>query len=337
MTGAGAPGAPGIIHCLTQDSNIELFVADANENAVGRYLNGRFHQIPGADDKHFVDSVLKLCSENRIDVVLPLVTSELPHFANHQKAFSSINTKVIVSSSETISIANDKAATYIALKRDGVTVPEFAVAKNLLEFTSAAAQLGWPQQRFCFKPTVSNGSRGFRIVANDANEFDLLFSEKPNQTFISYGDAVRILSSAAFPPLLLSEVLPGEEYSVDCLCYRGEVQLVVPRLREKMVNGISVQGRLVKDDEIINYCQRIVAILNLHGNIGIQVKRRSSGEALLLEINPRVQGTIVTALGAGVNLPLLAIKQQLGLAISEQEMNVNWGTRFSRYWTEVFY
>jgi carbamoyl-phosphate synthase large subunit len=57
----------------------------------------------------------------------------------------------------------------------------------------------------------------------------------------------------------------------------------------------------------------------------------------LVEVNPRVQGTIVAALGAGVNLPLLAIKQEMGLDIEPIELNVKWGTRFSRYWTEVFY
>ena len=57
---------------------------------------------------------------------------------------------------------------------------------------------------------------------------------------------------------------------------------------------------------------------------------------MIIEINPRVQGTIVAGLGAGVNLPLLAVKQELNLPISEEELQVKWGTKFSRYWNEVF-
>ncbi|OPZ17341.1 MAG: carbamoyl phosphate synthase-like protein [Bacteroidetes bacterium ADurb.BinA245] len=75
----------------------------------------------------------------------------------------------------------------------------------------------------------------------------------------------------------------------------------------------------------------------MHGNIGIQVKKDTNGNYLILEINPRVQGTIAAALGAGVNLPLLAIKQELGMPISDIEMQVNWNTGFSRHWAEVFY
>ncbi|MBL7722079.1 MAG: ATP-grasp domain-containing protein, partial [Chitinophagaceae bacterium] len=75
----------------------------------------------------------------------------------------------------------------------------------------------------------------------------------------------------------------------------------------------------------------------LHGNIGIQVKANDEGEFLVLEINPRVQGTISASLGAGVNLPLLAVKQELGLPILPEELIIKWGVRFSRYWEEVFY
>ena len=42
MTGAGAPGGPGIIKGLRQDKNIDLLVCDSNPNASGRYLNEKF-------------------------------------------------------------------------------------------------------------------------------------------------------------------------------------------------------------------------------------------------------------------------------------------------------
>src|SRR5439155_4807309 len=111
----------------------------------------------------------------------------------------------------------------------------------------------------------------------------------------------------------------------------------LPRLRKKMINGISVEGEFIKEESIINYCTQIIKQVQLHGNIGIQVKRSETGQFLILEINPRVQGTISAALGAGINLPVLGIKQELGLPITTHELQVKWGTRFSRHWSEVFY
>ena len=108
---------------------------------------------------------------------------------------------------------------------------------------------------------------------------------------------MRILSSKPFPELLVSEYLPGEEYSVDCLARNGEAIIVVPRARKKMINGISVEGEFVEEENIIGYCKQIIHELQLHGNIGIQVKRSVAGKFLILEINPRVQGTISAGLG----------------------------------------
>ena len=52
MTGAGAPGGPGIIKCILENQKrYKLFISDADDNASGKYLiPSRFHKIPLAND-----------------------------------------------------------------------------------------------------------------------------------------------------------------------------------------------------------------------------------------------------------------------------------------------
>jgi len=342
MTGAGAPGAAGILKCLQLNPGIKVIAADANPNAVGRWLNGDlrgtgFEKIPFAREKNFVEQLLSICERRNIHVLLPLVTKELLPLAQHKKEFEEHETKVLVSNVDSLEIANNKSRLYQFLEWRGIEVPKYKVVENIDHFKLAVEELNTGAKRVCFKPSVSNGSRGFRVIASDMDEHDLLFNEKPNSTYISYDDALRILSLKSFPELLVTEYLPGEEYSVDCLANHGEIKLIAPRLRTKMINGISVEGEFVNDKNIITYCSEIIKELQLHGNIGIQVKGSSGGKFLIVEINPRVQGTIVAGLGAGINLPLLAIKQELNLPTREEELQVKWGTKFSRYWNEVFY
>ena len=337
MTGAGAPGAAGIIKCLGQEDRIKLSVADADEKALGRYMVSSFFQIPKATDETFADELLRLSQKEGITIILPLVTKELIPLSYQKNRFVQAGTGMLVSSFEAIQIANDKAACYRFLQERKIPVPNFFMVKTTEEFIHAAFELGHPQRSFCFKPCIGNGSRGFRIVSDSINEAAQLFHHKPYNTYITYTHALKILSSQPFPPLVVTEYLPGEEYSVDCLAKNGQAVMVEPRLREKMINGISVQGQFVEENDIIQYCIQIIEAIGLHGNIGIQVKRSTEGIPFLLEINPRVQGTIVAALGAGVNLPLLAVKQEFNLPILPEEKRVKWGTGFSRYWTEVFY
>ncbi|HEV8284960.1 MAG TPA: ATP-grasp domain-containing protein [Chitinophagaceae bacterium] len=337
MTGAGAPGAAGILKCLQFNPNFEIIMADANSNAVGRWLHAEFETIPFAHEKNFIQQLLSICQKRNIHVLLPLVTKELIPLAHHKKEFEELGTKVLVSNVDGLEIANNKGRLYQFLEWRGIKVPEYKVVETVDQFKIAVEELGFPAKRVCFKPSVSNGSRGFRIVANDIDEHDLLFNEKPSSTYISLNDAIRILSLKPFPELLVTEYLPAEEYSVDCIANHGETIMAVPRLRSKMLGGISIEGIFVKEETLMNYCSQIIKELQLHGNIGIQVKKSKEGKFLIIEINPRVQGTIVASLGAGVNLPTLAIKQELDLLINNEELQVKWGTKFSRYWNEVYH
>lgn len=337
MTGGGAPGAPGILHCLRQEKSFQITVADANAKATGRWLHPDFVQIPFAHEENFIESVLAVCRQKNIQIILPLVTKELLPFSQHKKDFEPEGIKIIVSPASEIELANNKYRLYEFLQKNGIAIPAFRTVKSIGEFNKAVTELNYPENEICFKPAVSNGSRGFRILSEKINELDLLLNHKPQSVYLTLENALRILSSGEFPELLVSEYLRGEEYSVDCLVNNGETILCVPRSRKKIINGISVEGEFIKDENIISYCNHISKLLNLHGNIGYQLKKSEKGVPLILEINPRVQGTTSAALGAGVNLPVLAIKQELGLAITETELQVKWGTRFSRYWNEVFY
>ncbi|HEY0067726.1 MAG TPA: ATP-grasp domain-containing protein [Flavisolibacter sp.] len=337
MTGAGAPGAAGIIRCLLLDPLVKLTIADARPDAVGQYIYPDFELLPPAERGDFIPEITRICREKLIGLVMPLVTRELLPLAQNRELLESAGTRVMVSPAEAIALANNKTACCEFLQSKGIPVPKFFRVRTTEEFIHAAFELGHPQRSFTFKPSASNGSRGFRIVSDSIDESEQLFGQKPYNTYITYAHTLKILSSKPFPELLVSEYLPGDEYSVDCLADHGVMKLALPRLRSRMVNGISVQGMFVKDEAIIEYCGDIIRALGLHGNIGIQVKRTEKGEALLLEVNPRVQGTIVAGLGAGVNLPLLAVKQELGIQIQPSEMEPAWGTQFARHWTEVFY
>ncbi len=337
MTGAGAPGGPGIIKAIQQSADIKLVVADADEYAAGRFLNDTFELLPKANDENFISEIKRICSKHNIDIIFPLVTKELFLFAKHKKEFLEAGIKIIVSDDESLQLANDKSKLYRHLQKNNIAVPEFFVVNTVEEFKEAAKNLSYPDKEFCFKPSVSNGSRGFRIVSDKINEYDLLFNHKPNSTYIGYDRALKILSSQAFPELLVTEYLPGEEYTIDSIVKNGEAQLILPRRRIQMREGISIKGEFVYNEEIINYCMAIINSMNLHGPIGIQVKKGEDGKFKILEINPRIQGTSMASLGLGINLPLIGVMQELDLETELIPKEIKWGIGFARYYDEVFF
>ncbi len=338
VTGAGAPGAPGIIKNLrlVEERKIKIIGVDMEPNSVGFSMVDKTHLIPSALDKEFIPSILKICKKEKVEVVMPLVTKELMPFAENIKKFEEIGVKISISHPQKLQIANNKYLLMSHCSNNNIPVPEFIKVNSYIEFKEAVLKLGYPKNKVCFKPPISNGSRGFRILTQGIDRLDLLINHKPINTITTLEDITPVLKNAkVFPELIVMEYLPGKEYSVDILADNGKAIIVIPRLREKLKMGVSFVGITVKNDTIIEASKKIVATLNLNGNIGLQFKEDENKVPKLIESNPRLQGTIVLCAAAGVNLVYLAVK----LALREKIISpkVKWDVKMIRYWNEVYY
>jgi len=338
ITGAGAPGAPGIIKSLrlNGERDIKIIGVDASiDTSVGVGMVDAMYQIPQAKDKNFVSEILNICKKEKVDVIIPLVTMELFIFSKSKKIFEDNNIKIQVSEFEQLNIANDKYNLMKFCKKNNVPYPEFYIVQSIEEFKEKSKLLGYPDKKICFKPPVSNGLRGFRIINDSADKMDSLMNEKPNNVYIGYDEFLQIAKDAdSFPNLLLMEFLPGDEYSVDVMVDNGKCHAVIPRSRDKIKMGISFVGTTVKNKEIIEYSKKLVESLKLNGNIGLQFKRDFNGVPKIIESNPRVQGTIVLCTASGYNMVYNSVKAALGECLIDYQ--INWNTKMIRYWDELY-
>lgn len=340
LTGLGSPGAPGVIKSLrnAEDYHFKVIGMDIDPNVPAQAMADKFIVGPKATDPDFAEKCLNLCKTEKVDVVLPLVSMELPGFAKNQDRFKKSGIRVSVSELQPLLQAMNKGKLIQGLRNKGIPVPLSITVRSADELRRAFYDLGYPHHPVCMKPTISDGSRGFRILDPRKNRLDLLFFEKPNSAYISLRELLDLMKNVSeIPETIVMEYLPNEEYSVDILAEHGETIIAIPRLREKIADGISVRSVVVKEDDVIEYTSRIVKELGLHGNIGVQVRRDKNRQPKIIEINPRIQGTIVHCTAAGVNLPLLAVKLASNIPIEQKELSVQWGTRMSRYWDEVYF
>ena len=337
ITGGGAPGAPGIIKAIQAvDPGVKIISCDMLDHTIGKILADDYFTVPRGDDPSYVETLLKICIEKNIKTILPITTKELIPLSKSKKLFLEKGITVLVSNELNLNIANNKGKLYQHLKDNGIATPNFMVVKTYDEFYEAEKDLNLSP--YIIKPCVGNGSRGFRIVDSSAEEHDLLFNHKPTSTYISVEKLHTILKSKAFPELIVSEYLPGAEYTVDCLILDGVIKFIIPRRRDKMNNGISVAGVVEHNEEIIAYTKSILECLELDGPIGIQLKYSSDNKPLILEINPRIQGTTVACSGAGVNIPYLIFnKSELADMAHYNDYPILWGTRFIRHYEELYF
>jgi len=337
ITGAGAPGAPGIIKSLrlVKERKIKIIGVDMRKDAVGSVLADEFRVIPPANSEKYLPFLLKVAKKFRVDVILPLNTAELLTLAKNKSIFKKEGIKIPISPPKSIEIANNKYLLMENLKNT-IPLPEFYYVRSSKAFKKAVDSLGYPKNPVCFKPTVSHGMRGLRILDPKIDRFNIIFTQKPTGIYTTFEEIFPILEkSPSFPELLVMEFLPGTEYSIDALADKGKPLIIIPRTRDYIKMGISFEGTLVKNRKIIEFCKKIIKKLKLHGNVGFQFKEDKKGVPKIIECNPRLQGTVVINTFAGVNLVYLGVKLALGEKF-EIPKKIKWGTKMIRYWEEVY-
>ncbi len=338
-SGAGAPGFAGILHCLKQAPGIRVIAGDINNQAYGRQLADGFFQTPPSDHQEYSEFILAKALEHEASVVLPITTRELDPLSESVAHFSSHGIKLLVSPPQGLRIANNKARLYEYMEGSGQKPPVFRVVRTLSALMHAINELSPRGERVIFKPACGNGSVGFGIIlgAHEALHRNVLH-EKPGSGFYYRREELpHLLPDDLGMELVVCEYLPGAEYSVDVMAEHGRVLYAITRSRDKMVNGISVKGTFIRRDDILEMVHRLVGSLGLHGPVGLQFRENGQGEMTILEINPRLQGTVSSCLGAGINVPLDALRLALDEPVAGRQELVQWGVGFVRYWSEAFF
>ncbi|MBO4263513.1 MAG: ATP-grasp domain-containing protein [Bacteroidales bacterium] len=335
VTGAGAPGIQGTLYSLKENYDgrkVTVTGTDMKESVAGRYLTDAFHIIPAAKDTDaYLERLLALCKTGGVDVLVPQNTMELLTLARHRALFAEAGTQILVSEAEAIEAANDKHRLFdIARERD-VATSGYAVCSQFGELAERVRHFQQKNGMAVVKPPLSNGSRGVRIVAEQRDRKHDFYAEKPSSLYTTLDELYDILGDT-FPELLVMEYLPGDEYTVDVFRTRDRF-CAIPRKRETIRSGITFTASLEQNARMTDYAHVLADACGLTLCFGFQFKLDEAGVPVLLESNPRVQGTMVMSTFCGANIIYSSVKSLLGEAVPA--FDIHWDTRLYRYWGAI--
>ena len=330
VTASGAPGTAALLRALrgNGEREVRLVGVDMSERSIGRHLCDAFHLVPPGSDPGYADAVLELVERERVDVVLPQSSFDLPGLAAARGRFP---VPVLVSSPETVRRSNDKAETYALLQRIGVPTIEFRRVAGARAVEAAAYELGYPERPVCFKPVFSSGSRGFRILDPTVDRAHQLLHERPGSVAMRLEEALELLPEEGGTELLVMELATGGERTVDGIADGERIVLGHPKTREGMRAGLAMYFVTLDDPELMEIADRIVHELGIEWFLNIQLV---GGH--VIEVNPRISTVVYQE---DLNLPWLGVKRALG-EISDDELaslrsRVRPGRTALRYFDQV--
>ncbi|MCB0328848.1 MAG: ATP-grasp domain-containing protein [Bdellovibrionales bacterium] len=327
--------SPGQISCLRDidERSVRIVGVDASEFGYGSRMVDCFRKVPRANDPGYVQILLSICEEERVDVVLVANDAEF-FLSEYKQEFLERGTQLALNDSDLLVSVDDKASFFRLLQKKGLPTPKFHVPANPEEFEEACHDLGYPENPVVAKPRRGGGSRGVRIIRPGLSKQKILLGKLGNQD-ITFEDMCAGLSEGdVFPSIVVMEYLPGIEYSVDSLVDQGEALIIVPKTRDVSEPGRSLVARVDCNEEVVEAVSTICRELDLHYNINIQFKRGSDGILYPYELNPRIAATIAACRAAGANLLYFGVKLALGEEIPP--VSIHNGMRMIRYYQEYY-
>lgn len=139
----------------------------------------------------------------------------------------------------------------------------------------------------------------------------------------SYDELVMHLTKC---PLVITEFLPGQEYTVDCFTDKNrKLKFLSARERTRIKGGISVRVNECNSSDFINIAEDINSKIHVVGAWFFQCKRDYQDRLKLLEVANRIAGSMGYERIKGVNLVEASLWEILGknvTFIKNKEMKI---------------
>jgi carbamoyl-phosphate synthase large subunit len=266
----------------------KVYATDLSSTAAGFHAaeSGFFAPLFSSDD--YIPSMLRLCRQRKIHLLVPSVDTELPLYAEHRQAFEDIGTHLGISSAEAIDIGCDKEHTHRWLCDHDFPTPRQGSVQEVLDHPDK-----WPLPLIA-KPRGGSSSIGVtRIHHRD----DLRFAQQHGE-------------------MIVQTVASGKEYTVDVFVdHAGQAKCSVPRLRLETRSGEVSKGITVRDRSIQDLAEQLCESLpGAYGVFNVQLfVDEKTGEKKIIEFNPRFGGGYPLSHQAGAFFTHWLVEDTLGL------------------------
>ncbi len=271
-----------------------------------------YYQITSSDtnDEKYISDIIKIYKEYKHDLILPFGNASYYAVSKNSKILTKNNVNFMAPTYETFKIAHDKYKTYEFCKKIGISVPEIYTNYSDSDINSLSSYLQYPVV-IKAKSGVGVGT-GLRY-ANNKIELLKFYHE------ISSFRANTGASNYEAP--IIQEFIPGFIYDACTLTNMGNVITVLTQKRHLMYpiyGGVGAINVTTHDEKLSNLATHLLEEMRWHGPAQLEFKYDERDKTYkLIEINPKLWGTLDLSIKVGVDFPILIRDILLGKEIKK--------------------
>lgn len=289
--------------------------------------------VPRITEPDYIPIVLEICKKEKVDVIFPFITAELPLMAEKKEFFESHGIKVSVTSPASLVAVGDKVTLG---KKYGDLMPKQKTIECEADIYEFAAEIGYPRKAMCCKLPNKCGGLGFCVIDEEKGSDLTIVNKFGLNRYITF-DMLLTYYRHLDDVMILQEFEDGIDYSMCILADNGELVHGLGFEASLMAFGSAMFANIAFNQAAYDIAKQITADTGLDGNACFDFILKPDGTVKLLEVNPRLSATLPFIARAGLNLPYLRCRQLLGHDIKNVHLEINYDLRMSKnYESEYF-
>lgn len=281
-----------LIDLKNSDSQVKILATDCSPYAPALYFADQQFISPRVDDMSYLQYILKLCKDNKVQVITTLIDTEIDILAKNRFNFIDIGILPLCPSYETSILCIDKFKMYEFLKKNNINTVLTYDSLERFKIGLKNKEIDFP---VFIKPRTGSASVGAEKVG-DLNQLEENFKKNPQSDFI------------------IQELMSGDDLDVDVYVDCISNKPVAAFSKRKIETKIGGASKTIsfKDEALFDFIKEIVPKFEFYGPIDMDLFYKD-GEYYLSEINPRFGGAYPHAYGAGVNFYKMIINNANGI------------------------
>lgn len=281
---------------------VKIYGADADITAPALLFCDFYREICRMNNENYIPQLQKICTEDKIDLLIPTIDTDLMVLSQNKTKFERSGTKVLISTPEMIAVCRDKNRTADFFRSCGLRAPE--TVSDYTKYTG-----GYP----CF------------IKPRDGSSSINAFKVKSEELLKKYAESIK--------DYVIQPFVEGTEYTVDVVCdFNGNPVVIIPRQRIAVRAGEVLKAQIELEEKIIEEVEKLVDNFRPCGPITIQLIRdKKTGVDNYIEINPRFGGGAPLSMKAGAKSAEALLRLLLGQKVKRQLYGVLDRAIYSRF------
>lgn len=260
---------------------------------------------PAVDAEGFGSDLMRLLETHPSDVVLPFHDGSIEVIRAHRSEIERL-AAIPLASEAALNIAVDKKQTLALAEGLGIATPRRVTLDCESDIDAAVREIGLPCVIKPDRSWVSKGIGGIRLAS--------VLVQTIEEARAEWSELADLGVSGS-----LQEWLPGRRDAISFFAANGQIfaRFAQTSYREfPPLGGASVLCESIPLlEDIAVPAERLVKEIGLEGCSMVEFRRDAQGKPILMELNPRMAGSVSLAISCGVNFPGLSHAWAMGLPL----------------------